>query len=208
MMTGPITTDMILGWFATDDSGELPIVIQGHGRKSLAEFYQYLGFSRGAEIGVRRGEHAEMLCQTVPGLELLCVDPWEPQDEYLEKTNTPGKMSAFYAAAQERLEPYNCVFVKHPSIVGAKLVPDYSLDFVYIDANHRAEFVRQDLETWGPKVKRGGILGGHDYMNRQELHIEVKDAVQAFTKDRDIHPWFVLDGVKGDGSRSYFWVVE
>ena len=38
-----------------------------------------------------------------------------------------------------------------------------SVDFVYIDANHSYTYVRDDIQTWLPKVKKGGIIGGHDY---------------------------------------------
>ena len=41
---------------------------------------------------------------------------------------------------------------------------DESLDFVYIDANHAYDWVVQDIELWYPKVKKGGILWGHDYL--------------------------------------------
>ena len=40
---------------------------------------------------------------------------------------------------------------------------DKSLDFVYIDANHAYEYVKQDIELWLPKIKCGGTLAGHDY---------------------------------------------
>lgn len=34
---------------------------------------------------------------------------------------------------------------------------------VFIDADHREEYVAADIAAWLPKVKRGGILAGHDY---------------------------------------------
>lgn len=45
----------------------------------------------------------------------------------------------------------------------AKLFDDQSIDFVFIDANHTYEFVTKDLQTWYPKVKVGGFIGGHDF---------------------------------------------
>lgn len=50
---------------------------------------------------------------------------------------------------------------------------DGSVDFVFIDANHTAEFVRRDVLAWLPKVKPGGIIAGHDY----NLPHEVKPVV-------------------------------
>lgn len=38
-----------------------------------------------------------------------------------------------------------------------------SLDFVFIDACHEYEAVKDDILVWLPKVKKNGILAGHDY---------------------------------------------
>jgi len=40
---------------------------------------------------------------------------------------------------------------------------DNSIDFIYIDADHTYESVKRDIELYLPKVKDGGIIGGHDY---------------------------------------------
>lgn len=45
----------------------------------------------------------------------------------------------------------------------ADLVPDETLDWVYIDADHRMEGCLADLKAWYPKVKSSGIVAGHDY---------------------------------------------
>jgi hypothetical protein len=45
---------------------------------------------------------------------------------------------------------------------------------VYIDANHLYEAVTVDIKTWLPKVKIGGILGGHDF-NLQGVRDAVRD---------------------------------
>jgi predicted O-methyltransferase YrrM len=40
---------------------------------------------------------------------------------------------------------------------------DGTIDFIYIDAEHTYESVKRDLELYLPKLKKGGIIGGHDY---------------------------------------------
>jgi predicted O-methyltransferase YrrM len=45
-----------------------------------------------------------------------------------------------------------------------KLFDDESLDAVFIDADHSYEAVKLDIQNWMPKVRRGGILAGHDYV--------------------------------------------
>jgi len=38
-----------------------------------------------------------------------------------------------------------------------------SLDFVFIDGAHDYESVKRDIKNWYPKVKKNGIISGHDY---------------------------------------------
>jgi hypothetical protein len=38
--------------------------------------------------------------------------------------------------------------------------PDNYFDWIYIDGNHLYEFVKQDLESYFPKIKSGGIVAG------------------------------------------------
>ncbi len=62
-----------------------------------------------------------------------------------------------------------------PTTDAAMLVPDESLDAVFIDADHRYSPVRQDIIDWYPKVKPGGLVFGHDF----EKHLNECDAARA-----------------------------
>lgn len=53
--------------------------------------------------------------------------------------------------------------IQLPSVMAAGAYPDGSLDFVWIDGDHRYDAVLADLRAWWPKVKPGGVLAGHDY---------------------------------------------
>jgi hypothetical protein len=102
-----------------------------------------------------------------------------------------------------------CELLRLTSTEAAVTVPDRSLDFVYIDANHAEEFVREDLVAWAPKVRSGGCLCGHDYdvsQKAKQKHswIEVKIAVNAYVQAHHIAPLFVLTG---DRSPSWLWVA-
>ena len=44
----------------------------------------------------------------------------------------------------------------------ALVMPDASVDFVFVDADHTEEAVARDIATWTPKVRPGGLIAGHD----------------------------------------------
>src|SRR3990167_850063 len=58
----------------------------------------------------------------------------------------------------------NIIKIRKSSVEAAKDFTDGSLDAVYIDAAHDEDSVREDIKTWRPKIKPGGILSGHDYV--------------------------------------------
>jgi precorrin-6B methylase 2 len=40
---------------------------------------------------------------------------------------------------------------------------DKSVDVIFIDAGHSREAVMKDIDCWLPKMKKGGIMAGHDF---------------------------------------------
>lgn len=70
-----------------------------------------------------------------------------------------------YSEALRYTEPVRSIvtLIKSDTHKASFLYEDESLDFVFIDANHTYEGMKLDLESWYPKVKKGGMIGGHDY---------------------------------------------
>ena len=180
-----------------------PITLPQVDRRELARFLHAAGLSRGAEIGVEQGRHAETLCRLNPGLELLCVDAWATVPGYRTHVS-PEDLARFYTATQRRLAPYGCDIRRGWSEDVARTVPDASLDFVYVDARHDLPSVIRDLAAWVPKVRPGGIVAGHDYQARADVH--VIQAVTAWTSAYGITPWFVLGDPASRRTRSWMWV--
>ncbi len=178
------------------------VLLAGFSRRDLARRFASLGFTRGAEIGVRQGAFSLCLCQTVPGLQLRCVDPWR---------NYTKRMPAYsqdrnYQVAVERLRPYGATIVRALSTEAVLDVPPGSLDFVYIDANHEYGHVWTDLVLWSACVRAGGIVSGDDYGAPG-----VRRAVDQFVDEQGIADWWLTDDPtrrnrKGQIFTSWFWV--
>ncbi|MEE8312808.1 MAG: class I SAM-dependent methyltransferase [Myxococcota bacterium] len=62
---------------------------------------------------------------------------------------------------------------------------DETFDLVFVDADHSEESVLCDLQAWVPKVKRGGLITGHDYGSHNHPGVEV--AVKTYFRDHP-HP--------------------
>jgi hypothetical protein len=139
-------------------------------RIDLAKHFNELGFKKGAEIGVADGRYAEILCQEIPGLTLFGIDPWMP---YKGNWRSEEYQAGAYKKAKERLDKYDVRLIHHTSIgayideFGEDYFEDDSLDFVFIDGCHTFDNVMLDIILWSRKVKKGGIVSGHDYYHHK-----------------------------------------
>lgn len=197
-------------------SAKMPIDIPNTDRwHSLTQLFTDLNFKVGAEIGTERAIFAKRLCVINPQLKLYCIDPWQAYSGYREHV-TQSKLDNFYREAEWRLAPYNAYLIRKFSVEASKDFKDGALDFVYIDGNHSLLHVVQDLWHWVPKVRKGGIVAGHDYIQRStpKYAMHVIEAVNAYTQAMKISPWYVLgskDVIEGelrDKPRSFMWVRE
>jgi hypothetical protein len=191
----------------------MPIEIPNYGRNNLAELFKELNFKVGVEIGTERGGYAKVLCEANPGLELFCVDPWLAYKAYTDHVKQE-KLDNFYDEAVETLKPYNCHIIKKFSMEAIKDFKDNSLDFAYIDGNHRFENVVEDF-SWEKKVRPGGIISGHDFIRyNHQRNNHVIEAVTGYTLSYLINPWFVLgtrrkvEGQIRDHCRSFMWIKK
>lgn len=169
-----------------------PNVIAGVDRPNMALWFKEWGLNTGVEVGTMRGNFAAVLCEANPDLKLTCVDPWVAYDGYKDYS-TQRSINKGYEAAKVVMDKYKCNMVREFSVDGAKKFPDGYFDFVYIDANHELPWVIQDLYAWIPKVRKGGIISGHDYLFTDLAPVlHVVPAVHAYTQANRIKNWYVL----------------
>lgn len=201
-------------WPQTPTKGNV-IEIPNVSRNDLARLFTELNYTTGVEIGTERGLYAEVLCSANPRLHLYCVDPYIAYRGYREHTSQV-KLDEFRTEAMERLEDYRVTFMRLPSVATSSHFDDESLDFIFIDGNHELLHVVQDLCKWAPKVKRGGCIAGHDWIQRKDpaYNMHVPQAVTAYVNSYHIKPLYILgrkaiiDGEARDTPRSWFFIRE
>ena len=127
----------------------------------------------GVEIGVFEGDHALSLLENLDIKKLYLVDPYVMYDDNLEATEHYGKdlptINDAKTVAYNKLKKYKdkIIWIEEFSDKATKSIPD-NLDFVYIDGNHQEEYVRLDIESYFDKIRKGGVVGGHDFYNGYE----------------------------------------
>jgi hypothetical protein len=124
----------------------------------------------GAEVGVFRGTFSEELLRIADVSVLHLVDPWlnRSEPEYkgaMYAAGTRHDMARIYEEVVDKFRNLSNRVRIHrmTSLDFASQIPDDSLDFVYVDGDHRYDAVRADLEAFWPKVKTRGLVCLDDY---------------------------------------------
>jgi hypothetical protein len=187
-------------------------------RDDLAELFHELDFKVGVEVGVAAGDYSAVILRANPQLsDMYGVDPFQPYRGYKDFVKL-GTFDSLEKKAENLLGGFtNYKFIKEFSVDAVKHFEDNSLDFVYIDGNHAEPYVSQDIEMWTKKVRKGGIVSGHDYARikgtggEDSTNWVVIQAINKYAKENNhqLYIWGLeakLPGLKRDGSRSWMFV--
>lgn len=162
--------------------------------------------NQGVEIGVKEGVFSEIILSHWKGNKLFLVDCYEYQPNgYVDIANVSNEVhEQFYKNMLQRVSRFGdrAEIIKKYSHDAINDFDDQSLDFVYIDANHKYESVMQDMELWFPKVKQGGLLSGHDCIDGYAPDSALFGVLSAVT---DFCAKHNLTFEKGPCSSWYIW---
>lgn len=165
------------------------------GRHHIGAELERLNFTTGAELGVQAGLFAHETLKSWPRCQLyILVDVWSQQTNYKDQANVDNSaQEGLYQETMKRLEPFKeklRVFRMFTS-EAAKKIPDESLDYIYVDARHDYCGAKEDIELYWPKLRKGGLMAGHDYLVAEE----VPGQDWAICQDGSRHPGAVKGAV-------------
>jgi len=160
----------------------------------LTSFIKKNNFRNYVEVGVWKGDTLSYIANHNKILNKISgIDPYEVKlygndmkgCMALESQETFDKV---YRKVIERFKGNpNIKIIKKTSKEASMDFKDNSVDLVFIDADHSYKSVKDDINLWLPKVRKGGILAGHDY------YLKFFGVIQA------VHEAFGIDniGIKG-----------
>ncbi len=152
----------------------------------------------GVEIGVASGQSAQGFLTALDIKNLYLVDPFEKYYDATQGDGLVGKdFNEAYPEAYQRLKDYPVAWILRKSEEAVKQIFDESLDFVYIDGDHQYEYVKKDIEAWTKKVKKGGVVSGHDFTigditKAVEEYVEKNNYVLSTDTDK-VEWWFIKE---------------
>lgn len=138
----------------------------------------------GVEIGVYKGGNACNMLLHLPIKMLYLIDPYIDSDD-------------IYDSAKKKVRSFKnkVKLIRKLSENATNDVPN-EVDFVYIDGDHSYEYVKRDIEMYYPKVKVGGIIGGHNF---ELLFPGIIKAVLEFTDKHNLEV---------SGRRVDWWIIK
>jgi hypothetical protein len=156
----------------------------------------------GVAVGVAFGGQAEVILEQTSAGELLGVDAYETTPAAAASTPTAAAAAAAAAASSAlnltaaefenvfwyvigRLSRFGQRYnhVRGNSAQAAQLL-NVELDFALLDGDRSHAGVFQDLNLWFPKLRHGGVIGGHGYGAPSSTG--VKAAVDGFFASRGL----------------------
>lgn len=123
------------------------------------------------EVGVLKGENANSLIKHL-----------KPKEIYLIESFTEPKIRGEH------------ILIKKKSMEAIEDIP--MCDYIYLDGDHRYKNISEELEAYWKKVKRGGILSGHDFSSA------VPGVVQAVTE------FVIRNSLKLNVNQFDWWIVK
>lgn len=127
---------------------------------------------KGLEIGAYMGESTHMFLSS--GLfrgGFTVIDPWEGPHKGLQSKGDIEQFSwdKIKKDFENNVEMFydrnwcDVNVIRGWSQNAHTLIEDESLDFIYIDGDHTYMGVKEDIQNYLPKLKKGGLMAGHDY---------------------------------------------
>jgi len=155
------------------DRLSVPVTIpfEGKRKKFLKHLIENNNFQIMIEVGIDTGKTTFFLLDNIPHLKIYAIDT---------------DIRKFYNNSIKEKYGDRLIPMEGYSHEVADQLPDNFADIVFIDADHSYDAVKKDIVKYTPKLKKNGLLTGHDID-----YPGVNKAVNEMIKDFDVGPNYV-----------------
>jgi len=165
-------SNKIVGWM--NDKELMYLYVAARSAKSIVE------------VGSWKGRSAHALASGCRGT-VYCVDHFRGSPNELQTAHREAADTDISEIFQENMKDFkNVEVMKMRSNRAAEQFEDNSIDMIFIDGTHTKPAVLTDLRSWYPKLRKGGLMTGHDAQ-----YEEVREALNEFGK-----AWERIDGIE------------
>lgn len=183
-------------------NGTYPIDVTNSAAFGLLEKISKMGPNvKGIEIGVSTGFNSYIMIEECPNIsKIVGIDPFEGYQDW-SSFIPQDHMDFMYTVFLDNYEHMKDKFelIKLKSSAAATRLKNEDYDFVFIDGDHSLRAVLTDLDKYVPKIKKGGLIAGHD-IGLQGVHM----AVTNWTKRHGID----LNKIQVLENTAWCWVKE
>ena len=160
----------------------------------LANLINEQEWETGLELGVKDGKTIWHILKFCPKIFMYGIDCWEPVqnangDE--SKLYDDWNHQRYYKDAKIRAVKGRAKLIKGYTQDVHNQIPDNSLDFIFVDADHSHDAVKKDIELYKPKLKPTGVMLGHNIDWES-----VRTAVLYHYSDFKVHPNNVWEAIE------------
>lgn len=176
----------------------------------------------GVEIGVQSGSFSEIILSRWNCKKLYLVDIWSKQEDYNDIANVEDdiQLDLYLSVCKKFFNDKRVTVLREDSLSAANHFREDFFDFIYLDADHSYEGVVKDINAWYPKLKKGGVFAGHDYLfgealpqgvdslqgSEVSIYFGVQSAVDEFVIKNDLE-LFLTDQTDSNKSAYPSWYV-
>jgi hypothetical protein len=130
-----------------------------------------------AELGVNKGEFSEEIWTITKPQKLHLVDIWASERYHM------GLRKLIEKKFKDQIDSEKIIINQGLSIDMSFRFQDNYFDWIYIDTDHSYGVTKAELQAYKNKIKPGGIIAGHDYVQGnwgKLLRYGVMEAVHEF----------------------------
>jgi hypothetical protein len=141
------------------------------------------------EVGVWRGDFSQIIIDKSQPQKLYLIDPWKDfGSDYFEKKhnkysqeNQNTRFTLVNKRFKDQIEKDIIIILRETSKDAIEKIQHIKFDFIYLDGNHKYEFIKFDLENYFTLLANEGYIVGDDYRLK-----DVKKAVNEFVENNNI----------------------